>query len=480
MVANRITRERRASYRFLLQWIAIALVAGVCGASVLALFRTALELLAGFIASFALPPPVVSAAAAILVGLVIYRISPDAAGEGMPSYLYALSESEARFPLRVTLWKLPAALLTLAGFGMGGVVGPVGRVVAGLMSLLGFRRDGSRDARRARTAAICGMAATVAALFHAPIAGGIFAVEIIQRANMRYRELFPAALAGAASVWVSRLFGWKPLITIAPPGESFPLAMTPWLLLFAVLIGFLSGAFVRGYAFTVRLFQRDNGHPGAKVLIGMVATGMLAWFVSADLSVAGLTSRFALGARSSVLGVEGLVDLGAAPLWAVALILLLVQAAGSYLTTGSGMSAGLTGPSIQIGLFAGVAATAIYGSLGLSAAAGGAEGMAFLVIGLVGMLAGAMNVPIAAAILGVELFGARYAIPAVFAAVIAFQLNRHETIYDYAVAGSGNLFYPADRPTNSELPNSVEEEVDIEPNRDQDVGPHDRPDHSGR
>ncbi len=132
--------------------------------------------------------------AALIVGGVVYRFSPDAAGEGIPSYLYALNRGRARFPLRVTLMKFPAAVFTLIGFGSGGVVGPVGRVSAGLVSLIGSRYgDEHLREERSHTAAVCGMAAT---LFHAPIGGGIFAVEIVQRANMRYRDLFPAVLVG--------------------------------------------------------------------------------------------------------------------------------------------------------------------------------------------------------------------------------------------------------------------------------------------
>ena len=439
-----VTPEQRASYQFLLQWILIATLAGVVGAAVLEAFRLVLSLLASVVAGTSLPPPLIAAAAAILVGLGVYRISPDAAGEGMPSYLYGLSQADASFPLRVTLWKLPAALLTIVGFGCGGVIGPVGRTVSGLMSLLGASRTRARNADRARIAAICGMAATIAALLHAPVAGGIFAVEIIQRANMKYRELFPAVLAGAVSVWCSRLLGWQPLFSLDPPVHTYAIGVTPWLLLFAILIGLASGLYVRGYAFTVRVFRRDKGRPALKVLIGMLAAVTLVWV--ANLSLSGTSATIT---DDLINGRGALVFLGGAPfsqarapIWAIAIGLMVVRALGSCLTTGSGMSAGLTGPSIQIGLFAGLAAASIY------AAAAGAEagfpsatpeGLAFLVVGVVGMLAGAMNVPIAAAVLGVEIFGIAYGVPAIFASVIAFQLNRHETIYDYALAGSGHL-----------------------------------------
>jgi H+/Cl- antiporter ClcA len=51
---------------------------------------------------------------------------------------------------------------------------------------------------------ICGLAAALGALVHSSIGAGIFAVEIIQKSNMRYRQLFPAILASSASVFFSQ------------------------------------------------------------------------------------------------------------------------------------------------------------------------------------------------------------------------------------------------------------------------------------
>jgi H+/Cl- antiporter ClcA len=51
------------------------------------------------------------------------------------------------------------------------------------------------------------------------------------------------------------------------------------------------------------------------------------------------------------------------------------------------------------------------------------------------MLAGSMNIPLAAAVMTTELFGLQYSFPAGFSAIIGFQVMRHRTIYDYAVSG---------------------------------------------
>ena len=426
-----LSADQRASYSFLIRWICVAVVAGVAGSLILAGFRWLVDAGQLLLLESAVPVPLFALAAALVTGLIVYRVSPDAAGEGVPSYISALVRQRARFSVGATLMKLPAALLALTAFGSGGMVGPVGRAVSGLMALLmGRGSDEVLREEHARTAAICGMAATVGALFHAPVGGGIFAVEVIQRTNMRYRDLFPGLLAGSVAVWFSRAVGFEPLITVLPDSVALAPATIPWTALFAVVVGLLSGLFAKGYAVTVRVFRRDQGHVPLKVAIGMVAASTIVWLVNPQLlgTASPLTNDLANGGSTLIHGSLS----PAVPLALAAIVMLLLRVLGSYLTTGSGMSAGLTAPAVQIGMLAAVAAAQVVAPVATVPLAA-----AFIVVGFVGMLAGAMNVPLAAAVLGIEVFGSSFAIPAAIAAVIAFQMNRHATIYDFALAGSG-------------------------------------------
>ena len=425
--------DLRSSYRYLLWWIALGGVTGVVGACVLALFTWIVDAGQRLLLVTGVPVPLAAIVAALIVGGVVYRVSPDAAGEGIPSYLYALNRGRARFPLRATLMKFPAAVFTLIGFGSGGVVGPVGRVTSGLVSLIGSRYGDERlREERSHTAAVCGMAATLAALFHAPIGGGIFAVEIVQRANMRYRDLFPAVLAGAVSVAFSRLMGWGPLIEITDQPAVIELGFLPWTIGFSLVVGLLGSVYVRGYGLAVKIFRRDQGRVVLKVVVGMAAASLLVWLVNPALlgTAAELTGALSNGEPGLLYGAFAATT----PLALVAVVMLFVRMASSYLTTGSGMSAGLTAPAIQLGMLAAIAAARF-----VQVVAGQDLTGAFLAVGFAGMLAGSMNVPIAAAVLAVEVFGTGLGTPAIFASVIAFQMNRHSTIYDFALAGSGHM-----------------------------------------
>jgi H+/Cl- antiporter ClcA len=92
------------------------------------------------------------------------------------------------------------------------------------------------------------------------------------------------------------------------------------------------------------------------------------------------------------------------------------------------MSAGFTTPAIIVGMLLGaVLATALHIEPGTP------NFHALLATGFAGILASSMNIPIASAVMGVEIFGPQYSLPITIAAIIGFQINRHQTIYDFAM-----------------------------------------------
>lgn len=435
---GRFSCEQRLSYAHLLQWTAIAAVTGLIGAVLVAGFRWIVDVGVLNIERLAAPPPLVALGAALLTGLVVYRVAPDAAGEGIPSYLYAMNREDGRMPPAVTVWKLPAAAFSLLGFGSGGLVGPLGRVSAGVASsLVGriTRRPGDEPAtpnRSRRTAAICGLSAVVSALFGVPVGAGIFAVEIIQKANMHYSDLFPSILSAAVASWVSLALGWTPIVPLLRLPSSVPAAIMPWVVLLSIVVAVLAGLFTGAYGLTVRVFKRDRGRVALKVVVGTVSASLLVWLVNPALFGG------ALGVVHGVLQGELEILYGAlSPSVSLALVVvvaLVVRLVATCLTIGSGMSAGLLGPAALIGLLAGVFASVVIG-----VEPGSAGYYALLAAGFAGMLAGVMNVPIAASVMTVEVFGLAFGLPAGLAAVVGFQMNRHRTIYDTALVGSGHL-----------------------------------------
>jgi H+/Cl- antiporter ClcA len=206
--------------------------------------------------------------------------------------------------------------------------------------------------------------------------------------------------------------------------------MTPrnlWIfLIFAVFTGLAGRGYSELYLLMSRIFRRERSRNILpKVIIGSIIAGFAAWAVNPYLI--GTSKEIVSGIFNPESGLLFFRFWKSAPVILVLIGLAVMKALGNCVTVGSGMSAGFAGPAVIIGMLFGSACGHIFGL-----SPGSADFSALVAAGFSGMLASTMNIPIAAAVLTIESFGLQYSFPAAVTAIIAFQVNRRETIYDSA------------------------------------------------
>src|SRR6516165_755131 len=141
---------------------------------------------------------------------------------------------------RVPLLKIIASAITIGSGGSGGREGPIAQIGAGFGSFLGGIL-GLRPAER-RVLMAGGMGAGVAAIFRAPLAGAMFAAEVLYRSpDFESEVIIPAALASITAYCTFGLaFGWSPLFSLPPELASALTFDNPWHLLpYSALVVFL-------------------------------------------------------------------------------------------------------------------------------------------------------------------------------------------------------------------------------------------------
>ena len=123
---------------------------------------------------------------------------------------------------RVPIVKIIASAMTLGTGGSGGREGPIAQIGAGFGSFLAGVLQLRPTERRVLMAA--GMGAGIAAIFRAPLAGSLFAAEVLYRsAEFEPEVIMPAALASVVSYSTfGMVFGWKPLFNTPEIGFSNP------------------------------------------------------------------------------------------------------------------------------------------------------------------------------------------------------------------------------------------------------------------
>jgi H+/Cl- antiporter ClcA len=354
-----------------------------------------------------------------------YRLSRSGYSD---SPIVAVNEQHGRMPFR-TLWVKPAAaLITLGCGGSAGKEGPCSHIGASLAAGIGRLLHLNPELRKRLLA--CGVSAGFASVFGTPVAGAIYGVEMLAIGRIRHDFLFPGIVAGVTAFQVSKYLG----VPYPHYHIAFVSDFTELLFLKTVLIGILCGAaawvFVELLQQAKRLFGRLRDRyalwPPLVPLLGGVVLALLVTVVPSDYL--GLS----LPIMERALHGETMPYLGF--LWKALLVAI---------TLGSGFYGGIVTPQFVIGAVLGGAFAHL---LGLAPALGAA-------VGLVAVVASASNAPIAAILMGIELFGADSTLYVAGACVAAYLIIGHRSVYpaqQIAFSKSSWIFAHADLPVGQE------------------------------
>ncbi len=360
--------------------------------------------------------PIIAGSGGLITGLIVYRYAPEAAGHGTDEVIHSYHHKEGQIRLRVSIVKLVGSAITIGSGGSGGKEGPIAQIGAGFGSFLCSRIPYYAEYRK--EIMLAGMAAGIAAIFRAPLAGAIFAAEILH-SDMRYdgKVLIPAVIASTVSYGVYALyFGFAPVLTL--PEFSYELSLlhfVPYTVL-ALVSSFGAFAFVKVFYGTRDLFQALTLKPYLKPMIGGVLTGLVGlWFSPA----------FGEGSFHMQQVIDGNV-----PLLGMIMLLFLKMATTSF-SIGSGGSGGIFGPSLMIGAALGGVIGGAYLHLFPES---GIPLVVFVLLGMVGFFSGAANTPISTVIIIAEMTRAfELVVPFLWVAMFGYIFCQKWNIYENQV-----------------------------------------------
>lgn len=213
----------------------------------------------------------------LLVGLILAKFTPDGRARTVADVIEGSALRDGRVEGRAGLGSALASLVTLSTGGSTGREGPVvhlGAVIASKVS--GFIRA---DGVTARELLGCAAAAAVSASFNAPIAGALFAMEVVLR-HFAVHAFAPITIAAVAGTVVSRLeFGNITEFMLPPHSPEF-YAELPAFLLLGLLCGLVSTVMMKSIFFAEDVgtkIQNKFNIPnilrpmGAGALLGLLA-----------------------------------------------------------------------------------------------------------------------------------------------------------------------------------------------------------------
>jgi len=336
--------RQRGTAVFLALSIAVGLVVGVAAAALIG----ALELVADWMGWFGerVGDVRVSVLIAVPIGVLLAwwiarRFAPETAGDGVPETTEALAIRSGYIPTRAAPLKILTTVFTLGTGGSAGREGPIVQIGGSIGSSIARHTGLGED--RVRSLVAAGAGAAIGASFNAPIAGMLFAMEVIL-GNFAIRHLNAVVVASVTAAVTTRSLVGEDLIL-----RSFPhrvrdpreLLLYASLGVLAALVGWLFLKLIDG----VELVRVPSARWMRPLLFGATVAG-IAWV---EPEILGTGQDF----------VRNLINQASTDsiVWGTLLLIGAAKLIATALTLGSGGSGGAFMPSLFVGAVLGAAFT---------------------------------------------------------------------------------------------------------------------------
>jgi H+/Cl- antiporter ClcA len=314
----------------------------------------------------------------VLIGLMARYGSDKIRGHGMPEAIEAILIHGAKVDARVAFFKPLSAAIAIGSGGPFGAEGPI-IMTAGSVGSLFAQMFHLSDAERS-TLLVAGAAAGMAGVFSTPLAAILLAVELLLF-EWRPRSLVPVAVAATTSGALRRFFlGAGPLFPMPAIGGS----VSPRAVLAALAVGVIAGG--------LALLLSRAVYASEDLFENHLPVHWMWWPAIGGLviGVGGLIFPRALGTGYDV--IASLI--GGDTTWHLILGVLIVKSIIWSFSLGSGTSGGILAPLLMIGGALGALLTPGLPALGT----GG-----WALVGMAGVLSGAIGCPLTATVLAMEL-----------------------------------------------------------------------------
>ncbi|MFB9051852.1 voltage-gated chloride channel family protein [Formosa undariae] len=397
--------EQIPSLYYLLKWLIICTCIGVVTGSISAFFLKSLEWATNYRESnlwiIALLP-----IGGFIIGLT-YHLFGNSVVKGNNLLLEEFHSPKKIIPFKMAPLVLFGTIVTHLFGGSAGREGTavqIGGAVADQFTKIFKLSDRDR-----KIVIIAGISAGFASVFGTPLAGGIFALEVLILGRIRLDAIVPSFLAAVLANYFCEI--WNVAHThyhIDAVAEMNPINLL-WAMLAGIIFGLVAMLFSKSTHFWANLFKKLIKYPPLRPAIGGVILAVIIYGIG--------TTKY-IG-----LGVPTIVDSFSSNMNSYDFLAKLLF---TSFTLGAGFKGGEVTPLFYIGATLGnVLIWFIPLPMGLLAG-----------MGFVAVFAGATNTPIACTVMGIELFGIEAGVFIAIACSVSYLFSGHTGVYTSQIIGS--------------------------------------------
>ncbi|MFH7000335.1 chloride channel protein [Flavobacterium sp. FlaQc-57] len=368
----------------------------------------------------------------LLTVFVVKKVLNGTIEKGTSQILYAVAKKASIIPRKQMYAQIVTSSLTVGLGGSAGLESPI--VVTGAAFGSNYAQN-YKLAYKDRTLLIgCGVAAGIAAAFNAPIAGVLFAIEVLL-VDVSISAFTPIMISAATGALVSAIVLDETILLSFKKQEAFNYHNIPFYVLLGILTGFMAVYYARNFQRVEHYFAKLEIGPYKKALIGSSLLALLI-FIFPTLFGEGYESIKTLSEADpgKILDNTLFGDFRNNQ-WILLLFVgctMMVKVFASGLTIGSGGNGGNFAPSLFLGSYVGYFFSKFISLIGLAKL----PISNFTMVGMAGILSGLFHAPLTAIFLIAEITGGySLMIPLMIVSSISFAISKRFEKYSLDVKG---------------------------------------------
>lgn len=314
---------------------------------------------------------------------------------------YAIAKGASILPRSQMYSHVFTSAITMGFGGSAGLEAPI--VVTGSAVGSNYGRTYQMNYRDRTLMLACGASAGIAAIFNAPIAGILFAVEVLL-VDISVSALIPLISAAVSGALCSRFILSEGALFRFSVEEQFALSDLPFFIVLGLIIGGLSLYYARMYLAVDALFLKFKQNQWVKAIFGGIILGGLCVL---------FPPLFGEGYRTITALAEGNIEVIMSqtvfskldlPIWFAMIfisVVMLIKVFAAAITVDSGGNGGNFAPSMFVGALSGFVFASVINLSGLASL----SVTNYMMVGMAGMLSGVMYAPLTGVFLIAEISG---------------------------------------------------------------------------
>ncbi len=376
----------------------------------------------------------------LLTVFVIKKFLDGSIEKGTSQIMIAVAKRSGYMPRKQMYAQIITSSLTVGMGGSAGLESPI--TITGAAFGSNFAQNFRFNYKDRTLLLACGVASGIAAAFNAPIAGVLFAIEVII-ADMSVTAFIPLMISSATGAIVSAVVLKESILLNFKEQFSFDYSNTFYYVLFGIIAGIFSLYHARMFRRVEHFTNRLKLNPYKKALLGAGALAVLI-FLFPTLFGEGYESIKSLANNNAAHILDNsLVEKFNSKKWVVLAFVvgtLFIKSIATGLTLGSGGNGGNFAPALFAGSYLGYTFSKFIELIGVK----NLPIANFTVVGMAGLLSGLFHAPLTAIFLIAEITGGYgLMVPLLIVSSISFAISKQYDKYSmdiFTIADKGLVF----------------------------------------